>query len=404
MAQGFARLPTIAPPIAPPALSVRLAARHPSHARGTRYTPRISAKYTQEGPPAEGAPPAGGRAWRGGRARRDGADFRRGAAFARGPAKPKEPLDAELVVLFGLPALIIVLPWALKDPAVLAFLPVALLVPGVRQVLVPLTRDAAVGLWRTAEYFKRSSRRRAGPPPPPPPGVSRWLPAACGAVCWRRARAGAPRALALSVRLVCAQWEYRREYRRDVYELQDDEFEVVGPGEAEEEEEEGGGRREAAEEGAFSRAYAAAAAAAAWGDVGTPGPDPAAAAAAAAPRGEGGGSSSEERGAAGSGRASGARAAGGGQPPRPRAPPHRRPVRGDSGRAVADRAAWEEEERDAAAQVLVRRGGAGRVGVDVPRPGRQRRRRGRGGQHEAPWYLQPLLSLFPFLRNWGGFM
>lgn len=46
---------------------------------------------------------------------------------------------------------------------------------------------------------------------------------------------------------------------------------------------------------------------------------------------------------------------------------------------------------------LVRKSTPGRVGVDV-------RRGNKKGGKEVPWYLVPIVALFPFLRFWGGLM
>ena len=105
------------------------------------------------------------------------ADSRADAQQRFGQAyKQKEPFDAELLVLFGLPSLIILIPWVLKDPAALAVVPLLLLIPGPRDVLLSVLRDVFTGVTRASKFMKDkpSGREReegwAPPPPPPPPG------------------------------------------------------------------------------------------------------------------------------------------------------------------------------------------------------------------------------------------
>ena len=95
----------------------------------------------------------------------------------------KEPFEIELVILFGLPALIVVIPWAIKDPASLVLIPVLFLIPGVRDILLTALRST-VAAWRQGKRFMKTNngvnstiRREPGtwappprPPPPPPPG------------------------------------------------------------------------------------------------------------------------------------------------------------------------------------------------------------------------------------------
>ncbi|KAG7667907.1 hypothetical protein Ndes2526B_g01684 [Nannochloris sp. 'desiccata'] len=115
-------------------------------------------------------------------------DFTSFNAFKRA----KEPFEAELLILFGLPTLIILIPWAVKEPAALAVIPIAFLVPGVRDVLLAVLRSTFLGVRRAKKFMKeddgnyyngrdRYDRRSATgaattkswsapPPPPPPPG------------------------------------------------------------------------------------------------------------------------------------------------------------------------------------------------------------------------------------------
>ena len=56
--------------------------------------------------------------------------------------KAEEPLEAELVVLFGVTSIMIVIPWAVKDPKFLFLLPVVILVvPGLAGVFVQAVRE-----------------------------------------------------------------------------------------------------------------------------------------------------------------------------------------------------------------------------------------------------------------------
>lgn len=106
--------------------------------------------------------------------------------------RAKEPFEAELLILFGLPTLIILIPWAVKEPAALAIVPLAFLIPGVRDVLLAVLRSTFLGVRRAKKfmreddgdyYYKNSNRYTrsatgvpysgnwsARPPPPPPPG------------------------------------------------------------------------------------------------------------------------------------------------------------------------------------------------------------------------------------------
>ena len=81
-------------------------------------------------------------------------------------SRNKEPLDFELLILFGLPALIIIIPAAVKEPAFLALIPFAFIVPGVRDVLFAVLR-ALPGARK--ERKKRNEWAPRRPPPPPPP-------------------------------------------------------------------------------------------------------------------------------------------------------------------------------------------------------------------------------------------
>jgi hypothetical protein len=110
--------------------------------------------------------------------------------------RAKEPFEAELLILFGLPTLIILIPWAVKDPAALAIIPLAFLIPGVRDVLLAVLRSTFLGVRRakrfmkedgsSSEYYdgsnndrynRRSTSTATGtwsarsPPQPPPPGT-----------------------------------------------------------------------------------------------------------------------------------------------------------------------------------------------------------------------------------------
>lgn len=68
------------------------------------------------------------------------------------PNKNKEPFDAELLVLFGLPCLVLGIAYAFNDPdSLLIALPLALLIPGPRDVLLHVGSD----LWRGARRAKR---------------------------------------------------------------------------------------------------------------------------------------------------------------------------------------------------------------------------------------------------------
>ena len=68
--------------------------------------------------------------------------------------RAKEPFEAELLILFGLPTLIILIPWAVKDPAALAVIPVAFLIPGVRDVLLAVLRSTFLGVRRAKKFMK----------------------------------------------------------------------------------------------------------------------------------------------------------------------------------------------------------------------------------------------------------
>jgi len=87
--------------------------------------------------------------------------------------RQKEPFDAELVVLFGLPTLIILIPWVISDPAALAIVPLVLLIPGPRDILLTVVRDLFTGARRASNFMRdgQSARRRQGrQSPSPPPG------------------------------------------------------------------------------------------------------------------------------------------------------------------------------------------------------------------------------------------
>lgn len=92
----------------------------------------------------------------------------------------KEPFDAELLVLFGLPTLIILIPWILKDPAALAIIPLAFFIPGVRDVLLAVLRSMHSNARKARQFMKEGGDYRREPgmwappprPPPPPPPVS----------------------------------------------------------------------------------------------------------------------------------------------------------------------------------------------------------------------------------------
>lgn len=71
----------------------------------------------------------------------------------------REPFDAELLVLFGLPALIILLPWAFGDPSALIIIPLLLLVPGPRDVLLTALRDIVHGMHRAKRFMKNDPPR-----------------------------------------------------------------------------------------------------------------------------------------------------------------------------------------------------------------------------------------------------
>jgi hypothetical protein len=129
----------------------------------------------------------------------------RRAPAERRSASEDANFSAELFVLFGLPALVLVLSYAFNDPgALLISLPLLMLIPGIRDVLLALVTDgirAARNGWRfvsldsqdlsdseyerpqpaqqRAEWREAQAQRRAQawlraqeeqqPPPPPPP-------------------------------------------------------------------------------------------------------------------------------------------------------------------------------------------------------------------------------------------
>ena len=68
--------------------------------------------------------------------------------------KEREPFEAELLVLFGLPALIILIPWALGDPSGLLIIPLVLLVPGPRDILLAVVRDAFLKMRKAKRFIK----------------------------------------------------------------------------------------------------------------------------------------------------------------------------------------------------------------------------------------------------------
>ena len=94
--------------------------------------------------------------------------------------RSKEPFDAELLILFGLPTLIILIPWVVKDPAGLVFIPLVFLIPGVRDVLLAVLRSMKSNVRKARDFMNETDgdfRRESGtwappprPPPPPPPG------------------------------------------------------------------------------------------------------------------------------------------------------------------------------------------------------------------------------------------
>ena len=68
--------------------------------------------------------------------------------------KSKEHFEEELLILFGLPTLIILIPWAVKDPAALAIIPIAFLIPGVRDVLLAVLQSTFLGVRRAKRFMK----------------------------------------------------------------------------------------------------------------------------------------------------------------------------------------------------------------------------------------------------------
>ena len=83
-----------------------------------------------------------------------------------------------------------------------------------------------------------------------------------------------------------------------------------------------------------------------------------------------------------------------------RTPPHRLPV---GGRAAATSSEAPPRRRRTAALERhgSRQGAEDELGGAAARRGRRDDGRGR---RRAPWYVRPLLLLLPFLRDWGGFM
>lgn len=77
----------------------------------------------------------------------------------RGHPQKKEPFDAELLVLFGLPTLIILIPWAIKDPAALAIIPLLLIIPGVRDIILGVLKDMNIGMKRASKFMNRQQHR-----------------------------------------------------------------------------------------------------------------------------------------------------------------------------------------------------------------------------------------------------
>jgi hypothetical protein len=115
------------------------------------------------------------------------ASFWRSQGPSAGHRRPRErePLDAELLILFGLPALVVLIAWFLNDGIeALAIVPLVLIVPGPRDVVLAVLRDTIVGLRRARNFMNPSQssgqrRNTASPPPPPPPpmaakAVSTW--------------------------------------------------------------------------------------------------------------------------------------------------------------------------------------------------------------------------------------
>ncbi|KAL4434378.1 hypothetical protein ABPG75_000819 [Micractinium tetrahymenae] len=68
----------------------------------------------------------------------------------------REPFDAELLVLFGTPCVVLLVAFAFNDPPSLAVpIPLALLVPGPRDVLLSVASDMLRGMSRAARFVSR---------------------------------------------------------------------------------------------------------------------------------------------------------------------------------------------------------------------------------------------------------
>lgn len=68
--------------------------------------------------------------------------------------KEREPFEAELLVLFGLPAIIILIPWALGDPSGLLIIPLVLLIPGPRDIILAVVRDSYIKMRKAKRFIK----------------------------------------------------------------------------------------------------------------------------------------------------------------------------------------------------------------------------------------------------------
>jgi hypothetical protein len=146
-----------------------------NHQRPTEARKRSTQRATDQAEPPRD-PWRKNTAWRSVGGNPNGGDPN--GAFKR--SKKEEPFEAELLILFGLPTLIILISWAIKDPAALAVIPLAFFIPGIRDILLAffLGMKKAKRFIRDEDYYNENDRYgatinsgtwSARPPSPPQP-------------------------------------------------------------------------------------------------------------------------------------------------------------------------------------------------------------------------------------------
>lgn len=67
-------------------------------------------------------------------------------------------------MLFGLPMMVLLLPWVLAEPASLAFLlPLLVLIPGPRDIALAVGKGLVLGASQARDFITRPQPRQAGP-------------------------------------------------------------------------------------------------------------------------------------------------------------------------------------------------------------------------------------------------